>query len=68
MPLNKSRYSRQQVNEVGLQLCTHHVSAALTFVLILLQAFPPDFTNCRNNPDRHLVESLRTESQTRSKP
>ena len=32
------------------------------------QAFPPDFTDCRNNPDRTLVETMRTAAQTRSKP
>lgn len=32
------------------------------------RAFPPDFTNCRNNPDRSLVERLRDDTRTRSKP
>lgn len=43
VPLNKSRYNRQQ-------------------------AFPPDFTSCRNNPDRVLVEQARDEAATRPKP
>ena len=32
------------------------------------QAFPPDFTQCRNNPDRSLVERAREESRTLAKP
>ena len=32
------------------------------------QAFPPDFTDCRNNPDRQLVENSRHESLIRSRP
>lgn len=43
VPLNKSRYNREQ-------------------------AFPPDFTSCRNNPDRVLVEQSRVEASTRQKP
>jgi len=32
------------------------------------KAFPPDFTDCRNNPDRTLVERLRVENVQRAKP
>jgi len=31
-------------------------------------AFPPDFTDCRNNPDRILVERGMAETRTRAKP
>ena len=32
------------------------------------RAFPPDFTNCRNCPDRGLVEQAREDALTRSRP
>ena len=32
------------------------------------RAFPPDFTSCRNNPDRSLVERAVEESRMRQKP
>ena len=32
------------------------------------RAFPPDFTNCRNNPDRGLVERGRADLANRPKP
>lgn len=32
------------------------------------RAFPPDFTSCRNNPDRSLVERLREDGRSRPKP
>jgi len=31
-------------------------------------AFPPDFTNCRNNPDRMIVERGMAETRNRAKP
>ena len=32
------------------------------------RAFPPDFTNCRNNPDRNIVERASHMANTRQKP
>ena len=32
------------------------------------KAFPPDFTNCRNAPDRGIVERNRLDASTRAKP
>ena len=33
-----------------------------------MQSFPPDFTDCRNNPDRSLVENSMRETRERAKP
>ena len=32
------------------------------------RAFPPDFTQCRNNPDRTLVETAQSDAYSRARP